>query len=188
MAVAEGASGDLQFLLDIVLADDDALALGAANDADLQLGGELFSVGLPSSVQWAVVAQGDQAIAGQGGQELDLEQLEAQYAAGLPGGLQARHQRIDLRAGDGEIFKENWLEVIAGLEHRVVAILTFTPQAEFGAQAIVLARRLEYLRGGRIEGCQQLDQALLLLRKLGGVVGGIELGTAHAGLFSNRGG
>jgi len=133
----------------------------------------------------AVVAQGNQSVAGQGGQKLDLEQLEAQGAAGLPGGLEARHQGVDLRAGDGEIFKENRLEVIAGFEHRVVAILTFTPQAEFGAQAIVLARRLEYLGGGRIEGCQQLDQALLLLRKLGGVVGGIELGTAHVGLFSN---
>ena len=140
MAVAEGASGDLQFLLDIVLTNDDALALGATNDADLQLGGELFSVGLPGGIQWAVVAQGNQSVAGQGGQKLDLEQLEAQGAAGLPGGLQARHQGVDLRAGDGEFFKENRLEVIAGFEHRVVAILTFTPQAEFGAQAIVLAR------------------------------------------------
>ncbi|MCY1561849.1 hypothetical protein D9M68_991630 [compost metagenome] len=65
-----------------------------------------------------------------------------------------------------------------------MAVAGLAPQAELGAQAVVLARRLEHLGFGGSEGRQQLDQAGFLFGELGGVAGGIELGTAH-GLLGN---
>ncbi|MNT13619.1 hypothetical protein D3C72_1485940 [compost metagenome] len=131
-----------------------------------------------------MVAQGDQRIAGQGGEEFDLEQLEADHRVG-PGGLEARHQLIDALAGDREVLEQDRRVLVAGGEHGVVAILAFAPQAELGAQAVVLAGRVEHLRLGGVERRQQGLQAGLLLGKLGGVRGRIKLG--HRSLVGVQG-
>nr|WP_261985466.1 hypothetical protein [Pseudomonas mendocina] len=68
----------------------DKLALLAAEGVDLVLclafNRRLRELSAAEFVQRAVVGQGDQGIAGQGGEKLDLEQLERQRLAGLPGG------------------------------------------------------------------------------------------------------
>ncbi|MCY1429022.1 hypothetical protein D9M71_449260 [compost metagenome] len=165
----------------MVAADDDALALGAAHQAHAQLGGELLRFHLPGLVQRAVVTEGDQGIAGQGGEELHLEQLERQHLARLPAGLQTRHQLVDAAAGDGEVVDQHRAELVARLEHGVVAVLAtgLAPQAEFGAQAVMLAGGLEDFRFRGVEGRQQRLQALRLLGELGGVGRRVELGTTH---------
>ncbi|MNN28076.1 hypothetical protein D3C81_1416340 [compost metagenome] len=77
--------------------------------------------------------------------------------------------------------------LVAGGEHGVVAILAFAPQAELGAQAVVLAGRVEHLRLGGIERRQQGLQAGLLLGKLGGVLGRIVGHRSLVGVQGERG-
>ena len=138
-------------------------------------------------VQRAVIAQGDHRVAGQGGEELHLEQLVAQGSAGLPGGLELRHQLVDALAGDGEVFDEDRRALVLLGEHRVVALAAFAPQAELRAQAEVLQRRVEDLRLGRVERCQQVTQARDLVLQLSGVACGVK---SHAlnqpSLITNR--
>ncbi len=139
MAIAEGAAGYHQFFFHVVTADDDAFAARAPDEADAQIRRQLLGCGLPGVVQGAMVGEGDQRIACQGGQKLHLEQLEVQCFAGLPGGFQLRHQLVDAAAGDGEVVDQDGRVVVARLEHRVVALALVVPQAELGAQPIVLA-------------------------------------------------
>jgi len=91
-------------------------------------------------VQRAVITQGNHRIAGQGGEELHLEQLVAQGGAGLPGGLELRHQLIDALAGNREFFDQDRRALVVLGEHGVVAISAFAPQAELRPQAEVLQR------------------------------------------------
>jgi hypothetical protein len=63
--------------------------------------------------------------------------------AGLPGGLELRHQLVDALAGDREVFDQDRRAFVVLGEHRVVALAGLAPQAEFGAQAEVLQRRVE---------------------------------------------
>ncbi|MCY1437387.1 hypothetical protein D9M71_535460 [compost metagenome] len=128
-----------------------------------------------------MVAEGDQRVAGQGGEEFHLEQLVAQRRLG-PGGLQARHQLVDALAGDGEVVEQDRRVLVALFEHRIVPRLALAPQAELGAQAVVLARRVEQLRLGRSERRQQRTQALGLVLQLGVVLGGVETRTTHGQL------
>lgn len=181
LAVAEAPAGDRQFLLHIVASDDDALAARTPHQVHAQFRRELFRCLSPGVVDRPVVAEGDQRVAGQGGEKLHLEQLEAQRRVG-PGRLQARHQFVDAAAGDGEILDQDRRVLVALLEHRVVTLLVagFPPQAEFGAQPVMLARRLEDLRRGCRERGQQSGEAGLLVFQLRGVGAGVELWTAHA--------
>ncbi|MCY1306107.1 hypothetical protein D9M70_559430 [compost metagenome] len=101
--------------------------------------------------------------------------------ARLPASLETRHQLIDAAAGDGEVLDQYRGELVAGLEHRVVAgfVAGLAPQAELGAQAVMLAGGLEDFRFRGVEGRQQRLQALRLLGELGGVGRRVELGTTH---------
>ena len=157
LAVAEAPAGDRQFLLHIVASDDDALAARTPHQVHAQFRRELFRCLSPGVVDRPVVAEGDQRVAGQGGEKLHLEQLEAQRRVG-PGRLQARHQFVDAAAGDGEILDQ---------DRRVLV-------------AVMLARRLEDLRRGCRERGQQSGEAGLLVFQLRGVGAGVELWTAHA--------
>ncbi|MNU63091.1 hypothetical protein D3C71_523360 [compost metagenome] len=138
-------------------------------------------------VQRTVVAQGDHRIAGQSGQELHLEQLVAQGRTGLPRGLELGHQLIDAQAGDREFFDQDRRAFVFLGKHRVVTLAGFAPQAEFGAQAEVLQRRVENGRLRCIERGQQVTQARDLVFELNGVVLGIK---SHAlnqpSLITNR--
>ncbi len=189
LAVAEHTASDFEFFHRVVSADDQAFALGAADNADAQVFGQLPCGRFPRLVQRAVVAQGDHGIASQGGEELHLEQAVAQLLAGLPGRLQARHQCIDALAGDREVLDQDRLVLLARGEHGVVALAILAPQAEFGAQAVMLARRVENSRLRRAERRQQLAQPGHLGVQLGGVGGGVESST-HAlnqpSLMTNR--
>jgi len=129
-----------------------------------------------------VVAQGDQCIAGQRGEEFDLEQLERQHPAGLPGRLERRHQRVDALAGDREVIDENRRVLVAGLEHRIVTLFLLAPQAELRAQAIVRQRRGKHLCGRCGKGSQQLVKALLFGRELGRIGVGSKGWLGHARL------
>ncbi len=189
LAVAEGAPGNLQLFDGVIATDHYALALGATDDAHAQVAGQLLRGGFPVLVQRAVVAQGDHCIACQGGEELHLEQLEAQRRTGLPGGLEPWHQVVDLLAGNREVFDQDRRVLLARGEHCVEALLVFAPQAKLGAQAIVLARRVEHRRFGSRERRQQLAQARDLGVELLGVGRRIEDST-HAlnqpSLMTNR--
>ncbi|CAM5262737.1 hypothetical protein SSTU70S_02692 [Stutzerimonas stutzeri] len=55
-----------------------------ADQADAQLRGELFGCGLPGLVQRAVIGEGDQRVAGQGGEKFHLEQLELSTCCAAP--------------------------------------------------------------------------------------------------------
>ncbi len=76
--------------------------------------------------------------------------------------------------------------LVALLEHRVMALAVFAPQAELGTQAVMLARRIEDFRCRCIERCQQLLQPGGFFGELGVVLGGVELGQRH-GRASCRG-
>jgi hypothetical protein len=142
---------------------------------------------MPVLVQRTVIAQGDHRIAGQRGQELHLKQLVAQRRTGLPRRLQLRHQLVDAQAGDREFFDQDRRAFVVLREHRVMTLAAFAPQAEFGAQAEVLQRRVEHGRLGRIERGEQVTQARDLFFELYGVSLGIK---SHAlnqpSLITNR--
>jgi hypothetical protein len=74
-----------------------------------------------------------------------------QRGTGFPTAAQQWHQRVDALAGNREVIDQDRRMVIPRGEHGVETLLVFAPQAKFGAQAIVLARRIEYLRFRRRE-------------------------------------
>ena len=182
LAVVEAAPGHVELLGHVVAADHQALATRATDQADVERARQFFRLGLPGVVQRTVIGQGYQGVAGQGGEELHLEQFERQHLAGLPGRAQAWHQLVHAQAGDGEVVEQDRRVLVARGEHGVVALTVFTPQAELGAHAVMLARRVEYHRLGCGEGRQQFDQTGLLLGELGFVGGGVECGAAHRSL------
>ncbi|MCY1423485.1 hypothetical protein D9M71_391960 [compost metagenome] len=187
LAVAEGAAADVQLLDHVIVTDDFALALGAADDADVQVRRQFRSRRMPMLVQRTVIAQGDHCVAGQRGQELHLEQLVTQGRTGLPRGLELRHQLVDAQAGNRELFDQDGGAFVFLGKHRVMPLAGLTPQAELGAQAEVFQRRIEngWLRC--IERGQQVTQTRDLFFELNGIGLGIK---SHAlnqpSLITNR--
>src|SRR5690606_23856258 len=84
---------------------------------------------------------------------------------------------------DGKVSEQNWRAIVALFEHRVMPCFSFAPQTELGAQAVMLARRVEHLRFGGLEGGQQFTQACFFVGELGGVYGRVGMRVDHGRLM-----
>src|SRR5690606_13864196 len=162
LLIAPGAAVHLQLFDNVITLQHPPPTATAADQQDTQLIRQPAGSGVPLLVDGAVVAQGYQRLAGQGGQELHLEQPVAQFRVGLAGFQQRHHQVVDPAAGDGQLIDQDRLAVAAGFEHGVVRLTVLVPQAKLSPQAEVLNRRGKHLGRGGVEGLQQLDQALAL--------------------------
>ena len=143
LLVAQALAVDLEHLLHPVAIEHDLLLAAAADELDLQVGGERARRGLPGLVERAVVDQANQALAAQGGEKVDLEDLAPQRLAGLERVAQPRHEGGDGFGGGGEGLEQDGLLGVGAVEHRVVDAALVVPQAELGAQAVVQRRGAE---------------------------------------------
>lgn len=160
---------------DEVIPQADLLLVGAANQLQLeplgtQVGLKRLGGLLPLGFQLAVVEQADADLAGLGGEIVDLEQLLAQHGVRAQPGQQHRHQPVDEQAGGGEAVDPD--NLLGGrCIHAVEEVVPLVPDAELGAHPVVLGGRGVQLQRGRIEGGEQLGEAIALLVELGLVVG-----------------
>lgn len=125
-----------------------------------------------------MVNQGDQELAGQGGEELHLEDASPQFVAGVQRLAQAWHG-----LGDGGRRRRKVLEQDGpprtGVEHGVVHAAVVVPQAEFRAHAVGERCGGEHLRLRQAERGEVGLEACELLGELGVVLRGIKGGQGH---------
>ena len=126
-----------------------------------------------------MVNQGDQQLAAQRRQEVDAKQLAFEDFAGHEQGAQARHRGANRRRSDGKIVEDDRALRRLRVEHRVIEAAVLMPDAEFGAQPVVLRRGRVHGGFGQRVGREVGFEALELGRELRGVVGGVDAGERH---------
>ena len=107
-----------------------------------------------------MVEQADDGLTAEGAEKVDLKQLVFECEVGADRLEQQGHQLVDQQAGGRELINPVALLGLL-IEHRVVEVITFMPDTEFGAHPIVAGGRGEraHVWGGKIG--HQLLQTLL---------------------------
>jgi len=176
LLVGEPPPVHLEFFQQPVAIEHDLLAAAASDHLYLQVRGQFACRRFPGRAKAPMVDQRDHLFAAQRGQKIYLEQPAAEDRGGQQALAQTRHQRADRCGRHREKLDHDRLLRVLRIEHRIVQLLALVPDAELGAQAVVLGGRLKDLGLGNGERRKGAPELRNLLRELRCVAGGIDTG------------